>query len=95
MGREKYSSELIEQVLKDLESTGDVSLVSQKHSIPAHAIYRFRREKLKAPEISKDKKIKVLSKELAEKDLENQILRELLKKTYQVMPIELSSRKNL
>lgn len=88
MGRLKYSSELIEQVLGDLTATGDIQLVSKKHGIPTYAIYRFRREKLKAPEISKDKKIRELSKELADKDLENKILRELLKKTYQVMPIE-------
>lgn len=87
MAKTKYKPELIEQALADLESTGDVSSVAQKYNIPVHAIYRFRRDKLKAPELSKDKKIKELSKELADKDLENQILRELLKKTYQVMPI--------
>ena len=88
MGREKYSTELIEQVIKDFKSTNDVNLISQKHGVPIHAIYRFRREKLKAPEVSKDKKIKELSKEVADKELEIKILRELLKKTYQVMPIE-------
>jgi hypothetical protein len=68
MARAKYSPELIEQVLKDFESTRDINLVSQKHGVPTHAIYRFRGDKLNAPEISKDKKIK----ELADKDLENQ-----------------------
>lgn len=89
MSKVKYSPELIEQVLKDLKATNDLKLVSRKYSIPTHAIYRFRRDNLNAPEISKDKKIRELSKELVEKDLENKILRELLKKTYQVMPIEL------
>ncbi len=91
MAREKYSIELISQVLKDFSSTGDVNLASQKYGVPTHAIYRFRRDTLKSPEISKDKKIKKHTQELADKDLENQILRELLKKTYQVMPIESSS----
>ena len=89
MSRLKYSPELVAQALNDLESTGDVNLVSQKYQIPNHAIYRFRRDKLKAPEISKERKIKELSQKLADKDLENRILRELFKKTYQVMPIEL------
>jgi transposase-like protein len=84
----KYSPELIEQVLKDLQSVKDVNIVSEKHGIPPHAIYRFRRDKLKSPEISKDKKIKELTTELQKKDLEVRILRELLKKTYQVMPID-------
>jgi transposase-like protein len=89
MGKIKYSEELVKQVLSDFESTGDVHLVSKKHGVPAYAIYRFRRRTLKTPEASKDKKIKELTKELANKELENKVLRELLKKTYQVMPIEL------
>jgi transposase-like protein len=90
MTRTKHSSDLIEQVLKDLESTNDLGLVSRKHGVPTHAFYRFRRERLKGPEVSKDKKIKELSQELADKDLENKILRELKKETNQVMPIKLS-----
>lgn len=88
MSRKKYLPELIAQVLSDLKNTGDINTVSQKHGVPVHAIYRFRREQLKSPELSKEKKIKELTKELADKDLENRILRELLKKTYQVMPID-------
>ncbi len=76
----KYSPELIEQVLKDLESTSDAALVAQRHGVPKHAVYRFRCDKMKGPEISKDKKIKELSRQLADKDLETKILRELLKK---------------
>ena len=64
MGQNKYSPELIEQVLKELESTGDIELVSRKHNVPTHAIYRHRRERLKAPSTSKDNRIKELSKEL-------------------------------
>lgn len=89
MGQVKYSEELVQQVLSELESTGDVHLVSRKFGVPVHSIYRFRRQKLKTPEALKDKKIKELSKELADQKLENKILRELLKKTYQVLPIEL------
>lgn len=89
MGQIKYSEELVKQVVSDFESTGDIHLVSRKHGVPAHSIYRFRRQKLKTPEASKDKKIKELTKELLDKELENKVLRELLKKTYQVMPIEL------
>ena len=89
MSQIKYSEEQRKQALKELELTGDAHLVSQKLGIPVHAIYRFRREKLNSPQISKEKEIKRLTKELKEADLENRILRELLKKTYQVMPIDL------
>lgn len=37
MTRTKYSSDLIEQVLKDLESRNDLALVSRKHGVPTHA----------------------------------------------------------
>jgi hypothetical protein len=46
MERGKYSSVLIEQVLKDFEPTGDINLVSQKHSVPTDAIYRFSGDKI-------------------------------------------------
>lgn len=94
MAKEKYSPELKEQVLKDLDEIGDINVVCQKHNVPKHAVYRFRRSRLNSPSLNKDKQIKSLSKELREKDLENRILRELLKKTYQVMPIELRSPKS-
>ena len=86
--KKKYSPELKEQVLKDLDEVGDINVVCQKHNIPKHAVYRFRRDRLKSPILNKDRTIKELNKELREKNLENQILRELLKKTYQVMPID-------
>jgi transposase-like protein len=86
----KYSEEQREQALKELEACGDINLVSRKFNIPTHAIYRFRREKLKSPQASQAQEVKRLTKELKEAELENRILRELLKKTYQVMPIDLN-----
>lgn len=86
MGVTKYSQELKAQILKDLEEVGDVKTVAARYQISVWAVRRFRREKLRAPEISKDKKIKQLTKQLKEKEFENMVLRELLKKTYQVMP---------
>lgn len=88
MARAKYTPELRTRVLHDLEQTQDVKLVSARYGVPEHAIYRMRRERLASPEESKDKKIRELSIELKDKDLEIKILRELLKKTYQVMPID-------
>jgi transposase-like protein len=88
MSHNKYSPELRAQVIKDFEQTADAKLVAARHSIPEHAVYRIRREQLASPGLSKDKKIRELSQELQKKDLEVRILRELLKKTYQVMPID-------
>lgn len=95
MSNKKYTPDLIDSALKDLKETGDIEAVSEKYFVPKHAIYRFRRRRKNAPEINRVKQIKQLNKELKDKELENQILCELLKKTYQVMPIELESPKNL
>jgi hypothetical protein len=76
----KYIPELRTQVLNDLEQTQDVKLVSDRYGVPAHAIYRMRRERLASLEESKEKKIRELAQELKEKYLEIKILRELLKK---------------
>lgn len=88
MAYTRYSPELRRQVLKDLEELKSVPLVAKKHGIPVHSIYRFKKDEQHAPEINKDKKIKELRTQLDEKELENKILRDLLKKTYQVMPTE-------
>jgi hypothetical protein len=86
MSVSKYSEELKVQVLKSLEEVGDAKAVAERHNNPVWVVRRFRREKLKSPEINKDKKIKQLTQQLKDKELENLILRELLKKTYQAMP---------
>lgn len=88
MGNTRYSPELRRQVLKDLDELKLATLVAKKHGIPVHAIYRFKREEQYSPELNKDKKIKELRNQLDEKELEVRILRDLLKKTYQVMPTE-------
>jgi hypothetical protein len=88
MPLERYSPELRRQVLKDLNDLKSVPLVAKKHGIPVHAIYRFRKEDFHSPELNKDKKIRELRSELDDKELEIKILRDLLKKTYQVMPTE-------
>jgi len=88
MGNTRYSPELRRQVLKDLDELKLATLVAKKHGIPVHAIYRFKREEQYSPELNKDKKIKELRNQLDEKELEVRILRDLLKKTYQVIPTE-------
>lgn len=57
----KYLEEQREQALKELEACGDINLVSRKLNIPTHAIYRFRREKLKS-QVSQAQEIKRLTK---------------------------------
>ena len=87
-----YSQELKNQILKEVEETRNVAIVAKKHGIPHQTIHGWVRKAnikvkykssrkidiLKTPEVQKLKKI------IAEKEAENLILKDLLKKTYQV-----------
>ncbi len=88
MHKLKYSLELRKQVLKDWEETGNIESVSQKHDVPIHAIYRFKKMEKQSPEKDLKKKTQELEEIIRKKDLENRILKELLKKSYDVFELE-------
>ena len=76
-----YPKELKEKVLREARETGNIGLVADKYEINRPTVYSWiKNDKYKEKNQTK-KSIKTLEKELAEKGLENKILRELLKKT--------------
>lgn len=78
-----YSIEFKEQILKEVREVGSVSLISRKHSVPTTTIHTWQK-RLKTSELSaKAKDDKDLKKKLFDLELENKILKELLKKTHQ------------
>ena len=78
-----YSQEQKEQILKEVGDTGNAKLVAAKHGIPASTVHTWTRKSKNAAVTSREKSVKQLKKELADKDLENKILKDLLKKTNQ------------
>lgn len=72
------------EILKEVESVGNVGEVSKKHGIPASTIHTWIKKSLKKDLKDPIKEVKNLRKKLSEKEAENNILRELLKKTHQV-----------
>ena len=87
----RYSDELRSQVIKEFSEVKSYSLLAEKHNIPESTIYYWVRPSKpvnKAKEHFASTENKDLKKKLYESELENQILRELLKKTYQVVDIE-------
>ena len=90
----RFSTEFKNQIVKEVEETGNATLVARKHDLVAGTVTRWVREskkynKLNNP-LNQNYNIKAASVELendqlkkllGEKDLEIAILRDLLKKT--------------
>jgi transposase-like protein len=80
----RYSEEQKEQVVKECIETNNYAAVSSKHDIPVTTIYGWiRRHKNKQKKESR-RNIKELEAELKDVKLENEILKELLKKSHQL-----------
>jgi len=79
-----YSEELKDQVVKECIETNNYAAVSSKHDIPVTTIYGWiRRHKNKQKKESR-RNVKELEAELKDVKLENEILKELLKKSHQL-----------
>ncbi len=79
-----YSEELKEQVVKECIETNNYAAVSSKHDIPVTTIYGWiRRHKNKQKKESR-RNVRELEAELKDVKLENEILKELLKKSHQL-----------
>ncbi len=79
-----YPSEFKEQVLKDCRETNNHTAVARKYDLPASTVFTWINKDKNKPKIEKQKREKNLAKELAEVKLENEILKELLKKSNQL-----------
>ncbi len=79
-----YSEEQKGQVVKECIETNNYAAVSSKHNIPVTTIYGWiRRHKNKQKKESR-RNVKELQAELKDVKLENEILKELLKKSHQL-----------
>jgi len=90
-----YSEDVKKQVLDEVSQLKNVSLVARKYEIPITTIHAWivKRNKNLKKGILKDEKtsqneILNLKKKLNKKELEVHILRDLLKKTFQVWDTE-------
>ena len=78
----KYSEELRGQVVKEARETGNATMVARRHQVPPATVYSWLRGKDMDARTAGAENRK-LRKEREEKQLENEILKELLKKTNQ------------
>jgi len=72
------------KVLQEADEVQNTSLVAKKYSLAPSTVFTWKRSLQFKDLNGKEKSIRELKKELADKELENQVLKELLKKTYQV-----------
>jgi transposase-like protein len=80
----QYSEAIKEQILKEVKETGSVALVAKKHGVPTSIIHTWQKMFNNGVLINKSKENRSLRKKISELELENQVLKELLKKTHQV-----------
>lgn len=80
----QYPMELKQQILKEVEETGSVNLVAKKHGLVAHTVGNWVRASKNAVQISEQRQIRELNKKIQDQALQIEVLKSLLKKTYQV-----------
>lgn len=84
MRRSKYSNELKQKVVDEFASTGDVDSVAKNYGLTTKSIYNWKSQLKAKPAKDNDRELKDLRKKLALSEEENKILKEIVKKTFQV-----------
>ena len=81
-----YSEEQKQQVLQEVKAVGNVPVVGKKHGISPNTIHTWLKKARgkSEPSPTAEPELMRLKKQLSEKEVENQILKDLLKKTYAV-----------
>lgn len=87
MPKQKYSSELKAQVLAEYEESGDAKAVALKHGIEPKQVWQWKAVMKARPKKEEELAFRQLKKELADARQENALLREIVKKTAMVMPL--------
>ena len=83
MGRQsKFSEEFKTQILKEVEEVGVIATVAKKHSIDPKNVHNWLRVRKNKPKLDQARELRELRKKLEDSELENLVLKELLKKTY-------------
>jgi len=90
----RYSKELREQALKEVKETGNMALVARNRGITYTTIVNWVKAERRAPEREYKKDLKSLESRLKDVELENRILKELLKKTNQLWLTDAPSAPN-
>lgn len=78
----QYSQEFREQILKEIEEVGNITLVCKKHGLRRTTVHGWLHRDKNKVKIAEQKQIKALSRKVKDQELEIEVLKSLLKKTY-------------
>ncbi len=84
----KHSNELKAQVIKEIAEVGSIKIVADKHGVNPKTAYAWVRDSKAVDNVHHVKSVKALNQQLKDKDLEIRVLKDLLKKTVQVLSSE-------
>ena len=79
-----YDKELKTKIMNESIECGNIGVVAKKYKIPPSTIHTWFKKSKKKITLDNNKIFKSLKKEISNMELENKILKELLKKTYLV-----------
>jgi transposase len=82
-GINKYSRELRDKVLQEVKETGNIALVARAHDLRYQTVFSWVQRARREPIRKKAKALKEQDLKLQRLELENRVLKELLKKTNQ------------
>lgn len=82
MGLNRVAPELKDQILREVREVGVVTTVAKKHGVSDKTIYNWIRASRGQEQYDQFKELRLLKKQLKDLDLENRVLKSLLKKTY-------------
>ena len=80
--KSQFSVELKEQILKEVQEVGVVTTVAKKHNVDPKTVHNWMRVIRGRPKREQMQELRDLQKKLKNAELENLVLKELLKKTY-------------
>ena len=78
----QYPKELKEQVVKEIQDVGNISLVCKKHGLKSSTVHGWIHGYKSKDKITEQKQIKEMNKKIREQEHEILVLRSLLKKTF-------------
>lgn len=91
----RYDSDFKVQILNEVKEVGSVEAVARKHQVSGKTIHNWLRAERNKDVNESNKQVRQLEKIIHERDQQIEVLKSLLKKTYQVWNNEEKPSKNL
>lgn len=75
-----YDKDFKDKIIAEVEEIGNIGAVAKKYKVPTSTIHSWFKNNIKKEKVNKSRDLIKLRKELHSKELENRILKDLLKK---------------